>query len=212
MQVEIYSDTVCPWCFIGKRRFELARRQRPRLDIEVRWRAFELNPELATDGMDRDEYLMGKFGDAGRLQEMYGHLRDTGAALGIQFRFDLIRRMPNSRASHALLAFAGEHSRQDDISEALFSAYFEHGRDVGDPDVLVDLSGGQGLDSNESRRALGDPHLEAQVLAAERQAREWGISGVPTFIFERRCAVSGAQSPEVFVQLFDRLAVPVAPA
>ena len=106
MQVEVYSDTVCPWCFIGKRRFALARRQRPQLNIEVSWRAFELNPDLATDGMDRDQYLMRKFGDPGRLQERHENLREAGAALGIQFRFDLIRRMPNSRASHALLAFA----------------------------------------------------------------------------------------------------------
>jgi predicted DsbA family dithiol-disulfide isomerase len=209
MQVEVYSDTVCPWCFIGKRRFALARQQRPQLNIEVFWRAFELNPDLATDGMDRDQYLMRKFGDPGRLQEMHENLREAGAALGIQFRFDLIRRMPNSRASHALLAFAESQGRQEEISEALFSAYFERGRDLGDPDVLVDVSKGQGLDSADSRRALDDPHLRTQVVAAEQQAREWGLSGVPTFIFDRRYAVSGAQSPEVFVQLFDRLAVPV---
>ena len=212
MQVEIYSDTVCPWCFIGKRRFELARQQRPHLDIEVCWRAFELNPELAPDGMDRDQYLMGKFGDAGRLQEMHEQLRATGAALGIEFRFDLIRRMPNSRASHALLAFAAVQARQNDISEALFSAYFEQGRDLGDPDVLVDLSSRQGFEGAEVRRALHDPQLRAEVLAAEKLAREWGLTGVPTFIFERRYAVSGAQSPEVFMQLFDRLAVPVVSA
>jgi predicted DsbA family dithiol-disulfide isomerase len=209
MQVEVYSDTVCPWCFIGKRRFALARQQRPQLNIEVSWRAFELNPDLATDGMDRDQYLMRKFGDPGRLQEMHENLREVGAALGIQFRFDLIRRMPNSRASHALLAFAESQGRQEEISEALFSAYFERGRDLGDPDVLVDVSTGQGLDSADSRRALDAPHLRAQVIAAEQQAREWGLSGVPTFIFDRRYAVSGAQSPAVFVQLFDRLAVPV---
>ena len=209
MQVEVYSDTVCPWCFIGKRRFALARQQRPQLNIEVSWRAFELNPDLATDGMDRDQYLMRKFGDPGRLQEMHENLREVGAALGIQFRFDLMRRMPNSRASHALLAFAESQGRQEEISEALFSAYFERGRDLGDPDVLVDVSKGQGLDSVDSRRALDDPHLRTQVIAAEQQAREWGLSGVPTFIFDRRYAVSGAQSPAVFVQLFDRLAVPV---
>ena len=210
MQVEVYSDTVCPWCFIGKRRFALARQQRPQLNIEVSWRAFELNPDLATDGMDRDQYLMRKFGDPGRLQERHESLREAGAALGIQFRFDLIRRMPNSRASHTLLAFAESQGRQEEISEALFSAYFERGRDIGDPDVLVDVSKGQGLDSADSRRALDDPHLRAEVIAAEQQAGEWGLSGVPTFIFDRRYAVSGAQSPEVFVQLFDRLAVPVA--
>ena len=212
MQVDMYSDCVCPWCFIGKRRFDRARQQRQNLHIDLQWRAFELNPALATGGVDRDEYLMTKFGDATRLRSMHEHLRDTGAALGIRFRFDLIRRTPNTRAAHALMAFAARRNRQAELSEALFSAYFEQGRDIGDPAVLTELGSCQGLDASEALRALEDPGLNAEVLATQVQAREWGISGVPTFVFEQRYAVSGAQSPETFLQLFDRLTLPVASA
>src|SRR5262245_44039577 len=212
MQVEVYSDCVCPWCFIGKRRFEQAFAQRQKLKVKLKWRAFELNPGLAPQGMDRDEYLMRKFGDASRLRNMHEHLRETGAELAIRFRFDLIRKTPNTRAAHTLLAFAAQRDRQAQLSEALFSAYFEQGRDIGDREVLAELASSHGMDAGDSLRALEDPVLGAEVTAAERQAHEWGISGVPTFIFERRYAVSGAQSPETFLQLFDRLAVSVAPA
>jgi predicted DsbA family dithiol-disulfide isomerase len=212
MQVEMYSDCVCPWCFIGKRRFDRARQQRQKLHIDMQWRAFELNPALAPGGMDRDEYLLRKFGDATRLRNMHEHLREIGVPLGIRFRFDLIRKTPNTRAAHTLLAYAAERDRQDELSEALFSAYFEEGRDIGDPEVLVELGSSQGFDSADSLRALNDPRLNAGIQATEEQAREWGISGVPTFIFERRYAVSGAQPAEVFTQLFDRLAVAAASA
>jgi predicted DsbA family dithiol-disulfide isomerase len=211
MQVEVYSDCVCPWCFIGKRRFDLARQQRRNLQVELQWRAFELNPGLAPDGMDRDDYLMRKFGDATRLRNMHEHLSETGGAVGIRFRFDLIRKTPNTRAAHTLLTFAAQRGRQAELSEALFSAYFEEGRDIGDPEVLAELGSSQGLEASDALRALEDPDLGAEVMAAEKQAREWGISGVPTFVFERRYAVSGAQSPETFLQLFDRLALPVTP-
>jgi len=208
MHVEIYWDTVCPWCFIGKRRFYAARRQRPQVALDVHWRAFELNPGLPATGMDRDEYLQAKFGDRQRLQQMQEQLREIGASVDIHFRFDLIRRMPNTRACHVLLALAAEQGLQDSFSEALFSAYFEEGRDIGDAEVLAELSARQGLDG--AQRGLAEPWLQQRVLADESRAHEWGISGVPTFIFDARYALSGAQPVEVFAQFFDSMSVSAA--
>ncbi|HEY7377171.1 MAG TPA: DsbA family oxidoreductase [Steroidobacteraceae bacterium] len=202
MKVEIYSDAVCPWCFIGKRRFDQARRQRPGLALEVQWRAFELNPGLPATGMDREEYLLAKFGDRERLHHMQEQLRETGTSLGIQFRFDRIGRTPNTRAAHQLLALAAEHGLQDPACDALFSAYFAEGRDIGDRQVLAELSAQLGLDAPDS---LDEGRLQDRVLADENLARDWGITGVPTFIFDSRYALSGAQPAEVFVQFFDRV-------
>jgi predicted DsbA family dithiol-disulfide isomerase len=200
MKVEIYSDAVCPWCYIGKRRFDQARRQRPRLALDVHWRAFELNPGMPPTGIDREEYLLAKFGDRERLHRMHDQLREIGTSLGIQLRFDRIRRMPNTRAAHQLLALAAERGLEDPACEALFCAYFEEGRDIGDRQVLAELSEQLGLaDSFEEER------LQDRVLADQGLARDWGITGVPTFIFDSRYALSGAQPAEVFVQFFDRM-------
>lgn len=205
MRVEIFSDVVCPWCYVGRKRFELAVAERPEARADVRWLPFELNPEMAEEGVDRATYLAAKFGDVSRLESMHAHLREIGATLGIQFRFDLIRRTPNTRAAHALLELAAESARQNEVNAALFAAYFEQGCDVGDRDVLVEIGAVQGLDAGDVRSALASKRHYPEIAGYQRQAAQWGISGVPTFIFERRYAVSGAQEPPVFLQVFDRL-------
>ncbi len=211
MKVEIYSDTVCPWCYVGKKRFELAARSRLDIHFEVQWLPFELNPDMDESGVNRETYLAEKFGNLERVHAMQAHLRDLGSSLALQFRFDRARRMPNTRASHAVLAFAAETRQQDAVSEGLFNAYFEEGRDIGDRATLVELGAGAGLAAVELERALEERRHYAEIEALERQAHEWGISGVPTFIFERRYAISGAQESDVFLQVFARLR-PVARA
>ncbi len=205
MKVEIYSDTVCPWCYVGKKRFELAARSRPDIDFDVRWLPFELNPEMPEAGVDRETYLAEKFGDLQRVRAMQARLHDLGSSLGLRFRFDRARRMPNTRASHAVLAFAAETGQQNAASEELFNAYFEAGRDVGDRSTLLEIGAGAGLDADELERALKERRHYPEIEELERQAHGWGITGVPTFIFERRYAVSGAQESAVFSQVFDRL-------
>ncbi len=205
MQIEIYSDLVCPWCYIGRKRFETALSSRAELHPDVRWLPFELNPHLDERGVDRTTYLTAKFGDAAQLEAMQRHIQEVGTPLGIAFRFDLIRRTPNTRAAHALLAFAAESGQQDAMMGALFRAYFEEGADIGDPKVLVAVGAAQGLDESRIRGALADRRHYPQILAHEQQAQQWGISGVPTFIFDRRYAISGAQEPQMFLQVFDRL-------
>jgi predicted DsbA family dithiol-disulfide isomerase len=206
VQVEIYSDTVCPWCYIGKRRFERALGMRPDIAFEVHWLPFELNPGMPEGGVEREPYLARKFGDLGRIQAMQGQLRELGSALGIDFHFGRARRMPNTRLSHELLQHARTAGAQDAVVEALFEAYFENGVDIGDLARLVEIGAAAGgLDRAGLERALITHRHAREVEALERQAHEWGISGVPTFIFDRNFAVSGAQETDVFLQVFDRL-------
>jgi predicted DsbA family dithiol-disulfide isomerase len=205
MRVEIYSDMVCPWCYIGKKRFEGATRMRPDIDFDVQWLPFELNPGMPVAGVEREPYLARKFGDLERVQAMQGQLRELGSSLGIDFHFERARRMPNTRLSHEALEHARAARAQDRVAEALFRAYFEEGGDIGDPARLIEIGAAADLDAAELERALSSRRHGREVEALERQAHQWGISGVPTFIFDRQYAVSGAQETNVFLQVFERL-------
>lgn len=212
MLIEVYSDTVCPWCFVGLARLQQALRQRPDLPVEVVWLPFELNPDLAPEGEDRAEYLKRRFGDVNRFAAAQGTLKDVGAEFGLTFDFAAIRRMPNTRRSHMLIAFAAGSGRQTDVKLRVLTAYFSEGRDIGDPDVLLQIAAEAGLDVAAARAALGDVGLHDRIEALEQQARRWNISGVPTFIFGRRFAFSGAQPLSVFLQAIDDAAKPAASA
>ena len=202
MLIEIFSDTICPWCFIGKRRLERALAMRPELDVEIRWRAFQLNPWMPPDGMERAAYLQAKFGaqDATRI---YENIRGVGAGEGLDLRFDRIRRTPNTLDSHRLIRHAGAAGRQNEAVEALFSAYFLEGRDIGSRAVLAEIAGEAGLDREAARRFLDSDAEREAVSAEDTQARRIGIQGVPCFVLDRAYAVSGAQEPEYFLPLFD---------
>jgi predicted DsbA family dithiol-disulfide isomerase len=205
MRIDIYSDTVCPWCFIGLRRFEIALAQRPQYEPRVTWRPFELNPDLPWDGVERAGYLAAKFADPARLAAAQASLQQHGERVGIQFRFDLIERMPNTRRSHLLIAHAARRGRQAAIKERVLSAYFEEGIDIGDTEELVRLGVEAGLPEREVRSALVLREGQDGVVAAERHASVLGITGVPTFIFDGQYTVSGAQEPAALVQIFDQV-------
>lgn len=203
LTVDVYSDTVCPWCWLGKRRFEAALRSRPDLAVEVRWRPFELNPDLPAAGADRREYLLAKFGDPDRFKGAQQQLVDLGRALGIEYRFDAIARMPNTRGSHVLAALAGE--RQAEVVERLFAAYFDAGRDIGDPAVLEAIGVEAGLDAAAVRAALAAPERHAAIAREEQQGQALGVQGVPFFVFAGKWAVSGAQEAEAFARALDHV-------
>ncbi|HNR21952.1 MAG TPA: DsbA family oxidoreductase [Steroidobacteraceae bacterium] len=207
MLVEVFSDTVCPWCYVGKHRFEQALGQRADLAVEVRWLPFELNPDMPVEGADRAQYLAAKFGSSDRFADAQRSLRELGPGLGIDFHFERITRMPNTRRSHALIAWAGGASpaAQADAQERVLAAYFSEGRDIGSPEVLVAIAGEAGLDAAAARTAIDDPLLHQQIATLEAQAHTWGIHGVPAFVFARRYLVSGAQEPEAFLQVIDRV-------
>jgi predicted DsbA family dithiol-disulfide isomerase len=205
VRIEIFSDIVCPWCYAGFARLEAALAARPGLAADVHWLPFELNPDLPEGGMDRAQYMVQRFGDANRFAGAQQQLRDLGQSLGIDYRFERIARMPNTRRAHLLLAWARESGRQNEVKRALLAAYFTAGRDIGDPAVLAQVAAECGLDAAAARLALDDPQLRAEVEQAEAMGRGWGVSGVPTFIFDRRQAFSGAQPLEVFLGVIDGL-------
>ncbi len=203
MHLDIYSDTICPWCFVGKRRLERALAMRPNAALTIRWRAFQLNPGMPAEGMARDEYLEVKFGGPERASRIYEAVRMAGESEGIDFAFDRIRRTPNTFDSHRLLRHALDASRQTELLETMFQAYFLEGADIGSTPVLLACAERAGLDPAEAERFLiGDGEGEA-ALAEDRLARRQGINGVPCFIFNGRFALSGAQPPEALLQLFD---------
>jgi predicted DsbA family dithiol-disulfide isomerase len=205
MQIDIFSDTICPWCFIGKRRLERALAERPQESPEIRWRAFQLNPGMPPEGMERQAYLELKFGGAERAEQVYSAVRAAGEQEGIEFAFERMTRTPNTIQSHRLIHFAGDKGRQDATVKALFEAYFLEAQDIGDTAVLLAAARQAGLDESETEAFLaGDEHREA-VLAEDALARRSGVQGVPCFIFEGKYAISGAQEPQVFHQVFDIL-------
>jgi predicted DsbA family dithiol-disulfide isomerase len=205
LRIDIYSDTVCPWCFLGKRRFELALAERPQYDPRVTWRPFELNPDLPWEGVERSAYLAAKFGDPARLAAMEETLARHGEALGMPFRFDLIERVPNSRRSHLLIAHAARFGRQSQIKDRVMQAYFQEGVDIGDLDELVRLAVECGLAERESRAALVLREGQDGVVAAERHAGVLGISSVPTFVFDGQYTLAGAQEPTAMARILDQV-------
>ncbi len=203
MRLDIYSDVICPWCFIGKRRLERALRMRPQPGLALHWRAFQLNPGMPPEGMDRHAYLEAKFGGLERARRMFEMVRAAGASEGIDFAFDRIRRTPNTLNAHRLVRFAASRGLQAPLLDALFTAYFIDGRDIGSARVLIDIAAAAGLERAAVRVYLQTDADMETVLGEDRIARRLGISGVPCFVFNGRFALSGAQEPEALFQLFD---------
>lgn len=204
MQIDIVSDTVCPWCFIGKRRIERAMAMRPEVKFEVFWRPYRLDPNVPREGVDRRAYLKAKFGDNPRSSAMGDAIRSEGTSEGIQFAFDKIAKTPNTLDSHRLVRWAAGAGRQNEVVDALFKAYFIDGRDVGDPGILSAIAEETGMDGALVAKLLaGDADL-APVEREAGMANEMGISGVPTFIFDSRFMISGAREPELLVRIIDK--------
>jgi predicted DsbA family dithiol-disulfide isomerase len=203
MQLDIFSDTICPWCYVGKRRLERALKARPQTDIKIRWRAFQLNPGMPPDGMERRAYIEAKFGSPDRARRIYEAVSQAGASEGIDFAFDRMRRTPNTLQSHRLLRLAAALDRQAETLDELFHAYFEAGADIGDLDLLVEIAEASGIDPADARAYLESGEDREAVIAEDQLARRQGINGVPCFVFNGRYALSGAQEPEALFQLFD---------
>lgn len=206
MQIDVISDTVCPWCFIGKRRLQKAMALRPDIAFDVKWRPYQLDAQVPKGGMDRQIYMRAKFGeDPQKIVEMYKLIAAEGAKDGIEFDFASIQRRPNSLDSHRLIRWAEAAGVQDDVVERLFIAYFENAEDIGDIRVLADIADMCGMDGVEVAQML-ESDTDLSLVAREDQiAREMGVTGVPAMIFGSRLAVSGAREPEVLVSVIDRV-------
>ncbi len=213
MLVEIWSDVVCPWCYIGKRRLESALRDFPGADeVQIRWRSYELNPsapKVATESAD--EMLARKYGASPeQVAAMQERVTNVAAAEGLAYRLDLAWPV-NSFDAHRLIQLAGATGHQDEMEEALFSAYFTRGAAVGDHEVLTDLAVEAGLPREAVQEVLTSDAYADAVRADEAEAAELGVTGVPFFVFDRKLAVGGAQDVEVFTRaLTEAQAAPAA--
>ena len=199
MTVDIVSDVVCPWCYIGKRRLEAALARRAGPAPVVRWHPFQLNPDIPAGGVDRRSYLEQKFGGPERARDVYARVEAAGREVGIPFRFERIDRQPNTTDAHRLIAWAQKvaPASADCLVERLFQAYFTEGVDIGVVDELARLAGESGCDPEAARAHLESVAGREELAEADARMKSMGIGGVPFFIFNRRVGVSGAQPPEV---------------
>jgi predicted DsbA family dithiol-disulfide isomerase len=206
--VDVTSDVICPWCYIGKRRLEKAINAfAGRADVRVRWHPFELNPGMPKEGMNRREYRTGKFGSWEQSLALDAQVAEVGRAEGISFAFDKAERTPNTLDSHRLIRLAGQESMQDAVVEALFRSYFAEGRDISHTPTLLDVVAGAGLDRDRAEATLKEDDGIEAIREAEKQAQALGIQGVPFFSFNKEFALSGAQDASVFLAAFDRAGV-----
>jgi predicted DsbA family dithiol-disulfide isomerase len=206
LPVIVYSDVICPWCYVGKRRLEAALGAPDMPDqVSFAWRPFQLNPDMPAEGITRAEYRMRKFG-AERSAELDRNMTETGREVGIDFAFDRMQRTPNTRLAHRLIWEAGRQGRQDAIVNRLFQAYFEEALDIGAAEILTRLADESGLEAAGVEQALsGADSLEA-VVDLEEQGRRLGIQGVPFFVLLGKYGISGAQPPEFWRETLPKIA------
>ena len=197
--IDIVSDVVCPWCYVGKKHLEKALENMPEIDAVIRWHPFQLDPTIPSEGYDRKAYMKKKFGDDGRLKAAHERLEALGTANGIAFQFDNIQRSPNTLNAHRLIRWANDAGVQDAVVSALFQAYFEDGLDIGDTAVLAFIAGKAGMDSDLISARLESDLDRDSVQAEIAEAGRIGVTGVPFFILEQKLAVSGAQPSEVLM-------------
>ncbi len=204
MQIDVISDTVCPWCFIGKRRLQRALASRPQFAFDVRWRAYLLDPDVPRKGIDHKAYMKAKFGDNPRIASIVDAVLSAGEAEHIAFAFDRIERRPNTIDSHRLIHWAASSGKQAEIVERLFRAYFEEGRDIGVSAVLAAIARDAGMDGELVENLLAQDADRELVEQEDAQANRMGVSGVPTFIFANKYMISGAHDAETIAQIIDK--------
>jgi len=220
LSVDVVSDVVCPWCFIGKRNLDAAlaawRAEQPDCEVTVRWRPFFLNPDTPEAGEPYRPFLEKKFGGPEKLAEIWQSVGAAGRRAGIEFAFEKIELRANTLNAHRLIDLAqriGDGAAVGALVEALFAAQFLDGRHVGDRAVLAAIAGECGMDAEAVRRYLDGDEQAAEVRGGAEEARRLGINGVPFFIFDNRLAASGAQPPEALLGVMrEAVAAPPAPA
>ena len=205
IQIDMISDVICPWCFLGKRRLDKALTLLPDIKTEVIFRPFYLDPTIPPEGLDRHEYMEEKFG-AERLKTIHDPLVAAGKADGVPYQFDKITRTPNTLSAHRVLRWALVEGKQREVAEALFMAYWNQGRDVGDHATLAEIAGSCGMDGLKVQADLATDKDSEAVLKEMAMAQKMGVSGVPTFIINRKYGVVGAQGPEVLADAIKKAA------
>lgn len=201
-RLDVYSDVICPWCYIGKRHMQvaLAELAAEGRTYDVSWRPFQLNPDMPAGGVERDDYRRAKFGSLERSRELDAQVASAAKAAGLSIRHDLMRRTPNTLAAHRLIQFAAEQGGQNGLVDALFAAYFVEGRDIGERETLIDLAVQSGLDRVAVAEFLDGDRLADTVQTEDQALRQAGLNGVPTFVLDRHVLFSGAVPADVFAE------------
>jgi len=203
--IEIISDPICPWCYIGKTRFERALEERPDHPFVISWRPFQLNPNMPPEGMDRREYLERKFGGKDAAVQVYSDIQKAAEGDGLKVALDKIQRTPNTINAHRLIHWAGIEGVQNEAVAALFVANFEEGKDISNPEILADIAESIGMDRAVVERLLASEADIAETKAADKKAREMGVQGVPTFLIDGKYVVTGARETAFWVDLIDEI-------
>ncbi len=199
--LDIISDPICPWCYIGKAKLDRALEAAPDHPFEIQWKPFQLNPDMPSEGMDRREYLEWKFGGREGAIKVYGEIAKTAEATGLDIAFDKIKRTPNTLNAHRLIRWAQVEEKQSQVVSQLFKRYFREGQDISDIDVLVDVATTVGMDGVLVHRLLEGESDLAETIAEDKKAREMGVQGVPCFIIGASYAVQGAQNTDVWANI-----------
>ncbi|MEL6617508.1 MAG: DsbA family oxidoreductase [Pseudomonadota bacterium] len=205
VKLDIMSDPICPWCYIGKTYLDRALEAHPDHPFLIEWHPFQLNPDMPPEGMDRRAYLEGKFGGKEGAVRAYAPVVERAEAAGLKIDFEGMKRTPNTMDAHRLIHWSGIEGRQTACVSALFKAYFVDARDIGDPEVLADVADGIGMDASMVLRLLGSDSDRDNIAARDAHSREMGVSAVPTFIVAGQHAVPGAQPPELWAQVIGEL-------
>jgi predicted DsbA family dithiol-disulfide isomerase len=208
--LDIISDPICPWCYIGKTNLDRALEAAPGHPFVVAWHPFQLNPDMPPEGADRRAYLEAKFGSRAKAVEIYAQVEEAAKAAGLEIDFASVPRVPNTLDAHRLIHWAGLEGRQAAVVSALFRAYWREGRDIGDREVLADLAAGAGMDRAMVARLLASDADAEETRARDAHARARGVTGVPCFIIANQYVVSGAQPPQVWAGVIAELSEALA--
>ena len=205
VRLDIFSDPVCPWCYLGKANLDRALEAHPDHPFVIEWHPFQLNPDMPPEGVDKRDYLLKRFGSAAQQQEVHDRFRQIARQNGVQMDPDTPKRIPNTLNAHRLVHWAGLEGRQAFAVAALMCAYWVDGRDIGNLGVLADIAAGIGMDRAVVERLLNSDADLDTVTAREAHARERGVSAVPTFLIANQYVVSGAQPPELWARAIDEM-------
>ncbi len=210
VKLDILSDPICPWCWIGKANLDKALAEIPDHPFTIEWHPFQLNPDMPAGGMDRRAYLEGKFGGKEAAVKSYAPIVAAAEKAGLALNLDRIKTTPNTLDAHRLIHWSGIEGRQTAAVSALFRAYFTDGRDIGDHEVLADIADGIEMDAALVRRLLASDADLQDIRARDAHSREMGVTGVPCFIVAQRHAVPGAQPPEMWLKVIDDIRAQIA--
>ena len=208
VRLDIISDPICPWCYIGKAQLDRAIAETGVNPFDIGWRIFQLNPDMPAEGMDRRSYLEAKFGGPERAKEIYARIEKAAAEAGIAVHFDRIGRTPNTMDAHRLIRWSRTTGHQHDLVGRLFVDYFERGRDISDHEVLVEAAAAVGMERDVVSRLLAGEADRDQLREEDRAAREMGVNGVPCFVVGGRYVLQGAQPAETWAKVIRELIQP----